>query len=185
MVPLMSLWAPILLSAVIVFLASSVIHMVLPYHRSDYGKVPSEDAVMEALRKAGLAPGDYMVPHPGSRGGMKSPEFKEKVKRGPVAMLTVMSGDMAMGKRLAQWFVYLVVVGIFAAYAAGHSLGPSAPYGAVCRLVGAVAFAGYGLGLWQNSIWYSRSWSTTLKSNFDALVYALLTAAVFGWLWPK
>jgi len=33
MVPLTSLWAPILLSAVIVFVASSIMHMVLPFHR--------------------------------------------------------------------------------------------------------------------------------------------------------
>ena len=25
---------------------------------------------------------------------------------------------------------------------------------------------------------------TALKYTFDALVYALLTACVFGWLWP-
>jgi hypothetical protein len=185
MVPLASLWAPILISAVIVFVASSVIHMVLPYHRSDYGKVPSEDAVMDALRKFGIAPGDYMIPCAGSSNAMKSPEFKEKVKRGPVATLTVIPGGYGMGKRLAQWFVYLVVVGIFAGYVAGRALGPQAPYLSVFRFVGAVAFAGYGLGLWQNSIWYSRSWTTTFKSNVDALIYALLTAGTFGWLWPR
>jgi hypothetical protein len=185
MVPVMSLWAPILISAVAVFVASSIIHMMLPYHRTDYGQVPSEDAVMDALRKFGIAPGDYMIPRPQSREAMKSPEFKEKFKRGPVAMMTVMKGEFTMGKRLAQWFVYLIVVGIFAAYVAGRALGPGAPYGSVFRFVGTVAFAGYGLALWQNSIWYSRSWSTTLKSNFDALVYALLSAAIFAWLWPK
>lgn len=185
MVFLMSLWAPILISAVIVFVASSVIHMVLPYHRSDYGKLASEDAVMDTLRKFGIAPGDYMIPCAGSPEVMKSPEFKEKVKRGPVALLTVMPGGFAMGKRLAQWFVYLIGVGILAGYVAGRALGPHAPYLSVFRFVGTVAFTSYGLALWQNSIWYSRSWSTTLKSNFDALIYALLTAGTFGWLWPK
>ena len=34
MVPLTSLLLPIVLAAVLVFLVSSVIHMVLPYHRS-------------------------------------------------------------------------------------------------------------------------------------------------------
>ena len=185
MVFLMSLWAPILLSAVIVFIASSVIHMVLPYHRNDFGGVPSEDAVMDALRKFNISPGDYMIPRPGSREAMRSPEFKEKLKRGPVGILTVMTGEWAMGKRLTQWFIYLIVVGIFAGYVAGRALGPGAPYGQVFRFVGTVAFAGYGLGLWQNSIWYNRSWATTLKSNFDALIYGLLTAGTFGWLWPR
>ena len=184
MVPLMSLWAPILLSAVAVFIASSVIHMLLPYHRSDYGKVPSEDAVMEALRKFNIPPGDYHMPRPASPKDMKSPEFQEKFKKGPVAMLTVMSGDMGMGKRLAQWFVYLLVVGAFAGLVAGHTVAPGASFKRVSHVVGVVAFGGYGLALWQNSIWYSRSWSTTLKSNIDALIYAVLTGAIFGWLWP-
>jgi hypothetical protein len=185
MVSLTSLWIPVLLAAVLVFVASFLIHMVLPYHRSDYGRVPSEDDVLEALRKAGVTPGDYVLPNAGGPAGMKSPEFQEKVKRGPVAMLTVLEGGFAMGKRLTQWFVYSIVVGIFAGYVTGHALGPGAHYLAVFRYVGTIAFVGYGLALWQNSIWYGRSWSTTLKSNFDALVYGCLSAGVFGWLWPR
>lgn len=40
------------------------------------------------------------------------------------------------------------------------------------------------LALLQNSIWYKRKWSSTLKSMADGLVYALVTAGTFGWLWP-
>ncbi len=185
MVPLMSLWIPILLSAVIVFIASSLIHMVLLYHRTDFGKVPSEDEVMEALRNFKVAPGDYVIPCAGGPEAMKSPEYKEKVRRGPVAMLTVMEGGFGMGKRLSHWFVYLVVVGIFSGYIAGRALAPGAAYLKVFRFAGASAFMGYALALWQTSIWYGRSWSTTLKNTFDGLVYALLTAGTFGWLWPR
>jgi len=47
---------------------------------------------------------------------MRSPEFKEKMKQGPVALLTVMpNGPISMGRPLAQWFVFLIVVGIFVA----------------------------------------------------------------------
>jgi len=116
---------------------------------------------------------------------MKSPEFQEKVKRGPVAVLTIVSGGFAMGRRLTQWFVYTIVVGIFAGYVTGHALGPGAHYLAVFRFVGTIAFVAYGLALWQDSIWHGRSWSTTLKSNFDSLVYGCLSAGVFGWLWPR
>jgi hypothetical protein len=186
MVPLMSLWLPILLSAVIVFVASSIIHMVLPFHRSDYSKVPSEDEVMDALRKFGIPPGDYVMPCPGSPKAMKDPVFLEKFKRGPVAFITVMPGGApSMGKNLAQWFVYCVVVGIFAAYIAGRALGPGSHYLDVFRFAGCTAFTGYALALCQNSIWYKRAWSTTLKSTFDGLLYGLLTAGTFGWLWPR
>ena len=186
MVPVMSLWVPILLSAVIVFVASSVIHMLLPIHKGDFRKLPDEDGVMDALRKAGVGPGDYMFPHAGSMADLKSPAFTEKRTRGPVASMTVMeSGPVSMGPSLAQWFLYCVVVGVFAAYVAGRALEPGAHYLKVFRFAGVTAFVGYSLALWQNTIWYKRAWTTTLKANVDGLVYGLLTAGTFGWLWPK
>ena len=183
MVPIMSLWAPILLSAVLVFVASAVIHMVLPYHRSDYREVPSEDAVMESLRKLGVPPGNYLMPHARSPKDMKDPAFIEKRKQGPIAVLTVMK-DSSMGTSLTQWFVYCVVIGIFVAYVTGRALGPGAEYSSVFRFAGATSFIAFGLALWQNSIWYKIAWSTTLKSNIDSLIYGLLTGGAFGWLWP-
>lgn len=184
MVPLASLWLPILLSAVIVFIVSAIIHMVLPYHRSDFAKVPNEDAAMDALRP--VPPGDYMMPHVSGPAEMKNPAIIEKAKRGPVAVLTVLpSGPPAMGKNLVQWFVYAVVVSLFAAYVAGRALGPGVEYLDVFRFAGAAAFLGYSMALAQNAIWYGRRWNTTLKSMFDGLIYGLLTAGTFGWLWPK
>ena len=168
-----------------VFVASSIIHMVLRYHSTDFGKVPSEDAVMDALRGFDIQPGDYVIPCPGSSKEMGTPEFIEKTKKGPVAFMTVMeSGPPAMGKSLTLWFLYSIVVGIFAAYVAGRALGPGAHYLAVFRFAGSTAFVGYSLALLQNSIWYKRAWSSTFKSVVDGLVYGLLPAGVFGWLWP-
>jgi hypothetical protein len=185
MVPIMSLWIPILLSAVIVFVVSSIIHMLLPYHRKDFGKVPSEDRVMDALRPFNIPPGEYVLPNAGSPEAMKSPEFIEKANRGPVAFINIQpNGIPGMGKSLVQWFVYCAAVSFFAAYIAGRALEPGVQYLSVFRFVGATAFIGYAVALWQNSIWYRRPWSTTLKSTFDGLVYALFTAGTFGWLWP-
>jgi hypothetical protein len=186
MVSVTSLWLPILLSAVIVFVASSIIHMVLRYHRSDFGKVPSEDEVMEALRKFDIPPGDYVIPCAGDPKVMKTPEFIDKATKGPVAFITVVkSGMPSMGGSLVLWFVYCIVVAIFAGYIAGGALEPGAHYLAVFRFVGCTAFVGYSLALLQNSIWYKRAWSATLKSVFDGLIYGLLTAGTFGWLWPS
>jgi hypothetical protein len=185
MTPLLALWLPILLSAVIVFVVSSVIHMALPWHKSDYPKMPNEEKVMDLLRPLAIPPGDYMLPRPSSREEMRSPAFLERFKRGPVLMITVMpSGSMAMGRNLAMWFGYAVVVDIFAAYVAGRALGPGTAYLQVFRFVGATAFIGYTLALWQMSIWYRRAWSTTIKATVDGLIYGLLTAGTFGWLWP-
>lgn len=185
MVGLDSLWLPILLSAVIVFVASSLIHMVLPWHKSDYPRVPDEDKLMDALRPLAIPPGDYFVPRPANNQDMRSPEFTEKLHKGPVLVMTVLpSGPFTMGRNLGLWFVYLIVVGIFTAYVTGRALPPGSAYLRVFQLAGATAFIGYSVALWQLSIWYRRAWSTTIKATVDGLVYALLTAGTFGWLWP-
>jgi hypothetical protein len=186
MVPVLSLMVPILLSAVIVFIASSIIHMVLPIHRSDIKRVPKEDELMDALRRLSIPPGDYMAPHAGSPEGMKKPEFIAKMNKGPIAIMTIApGGPPALGKSLVLWFIYSVVVSIFAAYITGRALGPGAHYLDVFRFAGTTAFMGYALALPQFSIWWKRSWTTTVKSMIDGLVYGLLTAGTFGWLWPR
>ncbi len=185
MVTIMSLWLPILLSAVFVFIISSIIHMFIPYHKSDFGKVNSEDEVMDALRKFDIPPGDYVMPHAGSMEAMKSQEFKDKHIKGPVALMTVMkSGEMNMTGNLVMWFLYIVLVSILAAYIASRALEPGAYYLSVFRFVGAATFMCYSIALMQNSIWLKRKWSTTFKSMFDGLIYALVTAGTFVWLWP-
>jgi hypothetical protein len=186
MVPLASLWLPILLSAVIVFVASSLIHMASPWHKNDYPKVPNEEGLRAALRPLAIPPGDYMVPRPSGREELKDPKFIEKINQGPNLVLTVLpNGPWSMGRNLGLWFVYLLVVSLFAAYVAGRALPPGAPYLQVFRFVGATAFLGYAAALWQMSIWYRRAWSTTVKATIDGLIYALLTAATFGWLWLR
>ncbi|MEP6996678.1 MAG: hypothetical protein ABI900_03465 [Betaproteobacteria bacterium] len=187
MTGLSALMLPILLSAVLVFVASSIIHMLLPWwHKSDYPKLPNEDGLRNALRPLAIPPGDYMVPRPSSTEDMRSPEFIEKLKQGPVMVVTVMpNGTFSMSRNLVLWFLYCVVVGLFAACIAALALPPGAPYPRVFQIVAAAAFAGYVLALWQMSIWYRRAWTTTVKSSIDGLIYALLTAAAFGWLWPQ
>lgn len=186
MVPITSLWLPILISALFVFVASSILHMVLPLHHSDLRKVPEEDEVMQALRRFSIPPGDYALPRPDGPEGMKDAAFQAKMRTGPVAMMTVIpAGPPSLGSSLGLWFVYAIVVGIFAAYIAGRALGPGANYLQVFRFAGCTAFTAYAMSLPQHSIWYKRSWLTTLKSMFDGLIYGLLTAGTFGWLWPR
>jgi len=187
MTALSALWLPILGSAVAVFVVSSIIHMTPLWHKTDYPRFANEDRVLDALRPIGLPPGGYMVPRPASSAEMRSPEFKAKMKRGPAVMMTVFppwTGSMA--SNLSQWFGYCIIVSVFAAYIAGSAVPPGAPtFAAICRYAGVTAFAAYTVALWQMSIWYRRAWSMTLKSTFDGVIYALVTCAVFTWMWPR
>ncbi len=186
MTPLHTLWLPVLLSAIAVFVVSSLIHMVTPWHKGDYPKLPDQDKVMDTLRPFQIPPGDYMVPCPGDRQEMASAEFAEKMKRGPVVVMTVIpSGPPSMGRSLVLWFLYSFVVGGCAVYIGARALPPTAGHLAVLRFVGAAAFYAYALALWQMSIWYHRSWTTTIKATVDGLVYALITGGICAWLWPR
>ena len=185
-VSITTLWLPILVGGVLVFVVSSIIHMFLPYHRNDFWKVPGEDGVLEALRPFDIPPGDYVLPYSGGPEAMRSEEFKAKVEKGPNAILTVLpaGGMLGMGPQLVQWFAYTLLVGIVSAYLGGRMLGAGANYLDVFRVTGTVAFASYAMALMQGSIWYRRRWSSTIKSMFDGLIYAALTGGAFGWLWP-
>jgi len=180
---LTTLWMPILLSAVFVFIVSSLVHMVLGYHAGDYQKLSNEDRVMDALRDLNIPPGHYMMPKASGMKDFKTEAFKAKMEKGPMMSMHVRGPGMSMGASLVKWFVYCVVVGFFAAYLGAHTLPIDAPYLKVFQIVGCTAFMGYGLGLFQEAIWMGRSWRSTWAGVFDALLYALVTAGTFGWLW--
>lgn len=185
MIPILSLWLPIVVSAVLVFIASSILHMVFTYHHKEYRKLPNEDDALEALRRGGVTPGLYHFPHCSTPADMKNPDMADKYAKGPVGFMSVVPNGLPnMGAYLAKWFGFLVVVGVFIAYLAGRTFAPGADYLAVFRFVGTVAFLTYGVGQIADTIWKGAPASATVKNAFDGLIYALVTAGAFGWLWP-
>ena len=186
MTPLLSLLLPIVLSAVFVFIASSIIHMATSWHKNDLMKVPNEDGVMNALRPFNLPPGNYAFPRADSMADMKSPAFLEKMKAGPVAFMTVRRGwNFNMAGTLSQWFLYSLAVSVFAGYIAGVAFGPGTEYLRIMQVAGCVAFVGYAMAQLHESIWWGRRWSWTIRNMLDGLLYGLLTGGTFGWLWPR
>lgn len=185
MVTLSALWLPILLSAVFVFLASSVLHMLLPIHKGDFSRLPDEDAVRAALRSHGLQPGQYAFPYCTSMQEMGSDEMRQKWAEGPIGFMNVLpNGSMAMGKSLMQWFLYSLLISVIVAYVATLGLDAGSAYGPVFRMTGTVAIMAYGLSYFPDPIWKGGSWTVAMKFLFDGAVYGLITAGTFGWLWP-
>jgi hypothetical protein len=186
MVSLLALLIPIVVSAVFVFIASSIIHMVTAWHKNDLMKVPDEEGVMNALRPFKLPPGNYAFPKADSMADMKSPAFMEKMKAGPVAFMTVRPGwNFNMGGTLFQWFLYSLAVSVVAGYIAGVAFGPGTEYLRIMQVAGCVAFVGYSMAQMHESIWWGRRWSWTIRNMLDGLLYGLLTGGTFGWLWPR
>ncbi len=185
MVPLTELLFPILLSAVFVFVVSSILHMVIPIHRGDFAKLPGEEKLLEAMRSENLQPGSYMFPCAESMKDMGTPEMIEKCNKGPVGFMTVIpNGPPAMGKNLMMWFIYSIIISIFVAYIAGLGLERGAEYMIVFRMTCTAAILGYAASAMVDSIWKGQKWSITLKFIFDGVLYGLVTAGTFAWLWP-
>lgn len=184
MVPLASLWLPILVSAVLVYIASSIVWMFLPHHKKDWSQLPGEAGLLEAMRRAGVARGQYRFPFCDPKD--KSPETVKKMADGPRGTMIVWPpGPMSMGKQLGTWFVYLLFISMSVAYLSGLVLPAGVPYRTVFRVAGTAAILSYAAALIPNAIWWGKSWSSTLKEVVDGVVYGLLTAGVFGWLWPR
>jgi hypothetical protein len=183
---LLALWLPILLSAVVVFVISSLIHMVLKWHAPDYKGFANEDAVRAAIRAGNPAPGQYVVPYCGDMKEMGSDAMKQKYQEGPVGFVTLTpTGPMNMGKFLGLWFLLNLAVAAIAAGLAGRLFGldHSHAHGAA-KLVGAVTLIAYAIGSISDSIWMGRPWSSTAKYLLDAALYAVGTGLMFLWLWP-
>ena len=181
-----ALWLPMLLSAVAVFFASAILHMLTSFHANDYRTPPHQDAIGDALRGFNIPPGDYVMPRPESVKELGSAEFKAKCERGPRLVFTVLpKGVTPMGALLAQWFAYAFVISLFAGYVTSRAVPTGADYLRVFLFAGVTAFLGYAGALAQASIWYNKSWATTLRGVIDGLLYAGLTAGMYGWLWPR
>jgi hypothetical protein len=181
-----ALWQPIVLSAVLVFILSAIIHMVLKYHNSDYTRLPNEDAVRAALRSGNPAPRQYIFPYAVDPKECATPEMQQKFVEGPVGVLYLKRpGPPTMGPALAQWFLFTLWVSLLVAYVAARAIPPGAEYLQVFCTVGAVTFLAYAAGVLPASIWMGKPWAVTAKEMFDGLLYALVTAGTFGWLWPR
>lgn len=186
MVTIPALLAPILVATVLVFVASFLIWTVLRFHRSDFRGLPDERGVADLLRRQNAQPGQYTIPHATDPNDMKDPEFVKKMEQGPVGFITLAKpASPAMGKPLTLWFLYVLGVSIMVAYLASRTLPPGTEYLQVFRLAGTTAMLAYSAAIIPGGIWFGRPWKNVWKEALDGIVYGLLTAGAFGWLWPR
>lgn len=182
---LQELWLPIVVSTVFVWIASFILHAVSPHHKGEWKGLKEEEKVLDAIRASGNPPGQYMFPWCSSMAEMKDPAYIEKTKLRPVGTLVIWSSPTNMGRNLVLMFLFNLLVGVFVAYVTWHSRQPGAEYLEVFRIAGSVAVASYCLGWMPNMIWYGGNARSFWTYLFDGIVYGLLSAGTFGWLWPK
>jgi hypothetical protein len=180
-----SLCLPILVAAVGVFVASSLIHMVFRWHNADYRKLANQDEVRAALLQGQVTPGQYTLPHCLGPADMNSPDNRQRFVDGPVGFIVLRpAGLPKIGPHLLQWFLLTLAVAATSALIASAVLGRGAAPGAVFRFFAGVSFLAYAAGAVSDGIWKSQPWGAVSKDLLDALIYALVSGAVFAWLWP-
>lgn len=186
MVSWSALALPAALSAVLVFVVSSLVHMVLKWHNTEYGKLANEDEVRAALNKGGAKPGMYVLPHCTDHKQLGEPALQKKFAEGPVGLLVLRpAGPPSLGAPLSKWFLYSLVVSLIAGYVARSTLAPGADYLAVFRVVGVSAWLAYAWQAPSDAIWKGIPMASVIKYMTDGLMYALVTAGAFAWLWPR
>ncbi|GAB4549309.1 MAG: hypothetical protein Tsb0013_10460 [Phycisphaerales bacterium] len=186
MVPILDLWLPIVLSTVIVFIASAVAWMAIPkWHQPDLKVLPDEATFAGDLGRHELAPGQYMWPNCGSSEEMKSDEFKRRWAEGPWGLLRVAGTRPSFGVNLVVTFVYFLVVSVVVGFLASRAFGSGAGYYEVfgfCFLASALAHCTMNL---PNSMFLMEPRRWMLTNLIDGFVFAMLTAGTFAGLWPE
>ena len=89
-----------------------------------------------------------------------------------------------MGSLLFQQISYFLLGCVLIAFCATLALEPGASYMSVFRFVALVGFLTFGWAVIPFAIWFGHRWSMTVKYLIDALVYGLVVAGTFAWLWP-
>lgn len=182
---LLALWLPILVTAIGVFVASSLVHMVFKYHNSEYRGLNNEDAIRDVMRVASLTPGLYVTPKCNDVKAMSSETMIKKYVEGPVAHITIMAnGAPNMGRALGLWFLWSVLVAAFAALIALHTIPLNGNAAMAAHVIALISFVMYGAGSVQDFIWMGKPFSSMMKYLLDALIYSIVTALSFMWLWP-
>jgi hypothetical protein len=186
MAHLLQLWLPILAAAIGVFIASSLIHMVFKWHDSDYRPLANEAEVGAAIRNGAPTPGEYVIPHCPGMKELQEPANQAKLREGPVGFIVLRpNGIPNMGGTLGLWFAFALVIAAASGAIALQVYGLGADHHAAAHLAALVTFFAYGGGAVPQGIWMGRPWSAVAKDLLDSLVYGIVTAFAFAWLWPN
>jgi hypothetical protein len=172
---LLPLWLPILLSAAAVWLVSTIFGMPFLHHKNDFIGLPDEDAFMDALRKSGIKPGNYLFPDFRSPAAMKSEKVSKALEQGPVGHLSVWQPPLTMGGKLAATFVVYLVVSILIGYLASVALPKTAAFAKVFQVVGTAGILAYSFSFIPSAIWFGA---------YKRTIVASIIGAIFAWRWP-
>jgi hypothetical protein len=181
----LDLWLPIIVASVIVFIASFISWMVLPFHKKDFRKLKDEEALFKTLAAMDAEPGMYMFPSCDDPSRMKDPEYKKQWLAGPHGSILLCPAAPNFGRNLLLVFVFYLVLSFFVAYLASFTVTADAGFGHVMRVTGTAAVLGYVFAAIPNAIFFGKPLRATVLDAIDGIVYGVLTGMIFAWMWPE
>jgi hypothetical protein len=186
---LTQLWIPILASAAAVWIASAVVWMAMPHHKSDHSKLPDEQGFINALRAMNIPPGNYGIPHCGHNADKNNPLMKECWEKGPMGSLTLWKTPPNMGANMLWTFITYLALSAVLAYVGWTALGPAIAGGdgsfmRIFRVMGAMGIAAYAFSHVPGSLWGGHYPRAIVMCVIDGVVYGLITGAIFAAMWP-
>ena len=181
---LVSLWLPILVSAVAVFFASFLAWVVIGHHNPDWKELPEEGATMDFLQKSGIKPGQYIFPLARTKEQMADEGKAQRIASGPWGIVNIWAGQINMGRNLAQSFTFYLVTSLFIAYLGTLALDPGAGFSKVFQVTGTAGILAYAFGVVPNAIWFGTHLRPLLMDIVDGVCFGLITGLVFAAMWP-
>ncbi len=178
---MLTLWLPILLSSIALFFASFLSWMVVRLHEKDWLKIEDEDRLINTVREMNIPEGNYMFPGCMSPDEMNSEEYQAKYKSGPRGTITVLP-EANMGMNLGLTFLFFLFCNATFAYLASFALDAGTDFLTVFRFVATVALLTFSASIVQHAIWFR---SRITGHIIESIAYALISAAIFAFLWPN
>lgn len=181
---LLPLWLPIVLSAVVVWIASLIASTALPHHKKDFVALPDEDGFAGDMRRRGIPPGNYLFPDFRGREAMKSAKVAKALNEGPVGHLIVWKTPLTMGdKMLGTLLVHLVVCTLIA-YLTRVAIPGPAPFLKVFQVATTAGILAHCFSFIPAALWWGSYKRTIVANVVDGVVFGVMIGAIFGWRWP-
>ena len=180
-VELISLFFPVLLTTVALFISGFLCWAILPNHKPDWQKLPNEDEFLDAIAELNLPRGNFAYPHAMDQQSMESDTYKRAVERGTFGTVQVWGEAPKMGTNLIRQVVYLLVTNSCLAYLSTLALPAGADFMQVFRFVATAALLTFTVAVVPGTIWFKNRLTGYL---IDGVIQAVIVGAIFGSMWP-
>lgn len=188
---LTQLWLPILVSGVVVWIASAIFWMAIGHHNKDRDTLPAgaDRELMATISRLNIAPGSYSFPDFSQVDKSLPPKERRAAQKAlynthPQGLLRVWR-PINMGRNMALTFLFYLVSSTVIAYLAWAALPHGATFAKVFQVVGTAGVLAFTFASFPGDLWFQEKRRAMVMCLIDGVVLGLIAGAIFAWLWPR